>query len=99
VRNAYKGLKHIHPIRIWHGGYTIDIESVKKKYEERLLLLPNVIGIGIGGLRGKPVIKVFVTQKLPVSGLKPNEIIPKILDEYEIDVEEIGIVIAQKKKY
>lgn len=78
-----------------HGGYTIDIESVKRKYEESLLLLPNVVGIGIGELRGKQVIKVFVTQKLHVSGLKPNEIIPKVLDEYEIDVEEIGTVIAQ----
>jgi hypothetical protein len=71
---------------------------VKKKYEERLLLLPNVTGIGIGELRGKQVIKVFVTQKLPISSLKPNDIIPKILDEYEIDVEEICTVIAQNNK-
>jgi hypothetical protein len=101
VRNAYKGLKHIPQIiGIWHGGCTIDIESVKKKYEERLLRLPNVIGIGIGiGERsGKQVIKVFVTQKLPVSDLEPNKIIPKILDEYEIDVEEIGTVIAQNNR-
>jgi hypothetical protein len=71
---------------------------VKKKYEESLLLLPNVTGIGIGELRGRQVIKVFVTQKVPASDLSPNEIIPKTLDEYEIDVEAIGIVIAQTTK-
>lgn len=99
-RNAYKGSEiYTHQIiEIWHGGYTINIESVKRKYEERLLILPNVIGIGIGELRGKQVIKVFVTQKLPVSCLKPNEIIPKILDEYEIDVEEIGTITTHNNK-
>lgn len=75
----------------------IDIESVMKKHEEKLLRLPNVVGIGIGELRGKQVVKVFVTQKVPISYLEPNEIIPKSVDEYEIDVEEIGTVIASKK--
>ena len=57
--------------------------------------LPNVTGIGIGKNAETNVIKVFVTQKLPESTLQPDEIIPKTLEGYSTDVEEIGIVTAQ----
>jgi hypothetical protein len=57
--------------------------------------LPNVTGIGIGKKAGKDVIKVFVTQKLPESALQPDAIIPKTLEGYQTDVEEIGVVTAQ----
>ncbi len=58
--------------------------------------LPNVTGIGIGKKGTKKVIKVFVTKKMPESSLQPHEIIPKVLDGYETDVEEIGVVTAQE---
>ncbi|MDD5320755.1 MAG: hypothetical protein PHD43_09130 [Methylococcales bacterium] len=71
------------------------IGSAMKKHEEQVMQLPNVTGIGIGKKAGKDIIKVFVTQKLPESALQPDEIIPKTLEGYQTDVEEIGIVTAQ----
>jgi hypothetical protein len=57
--------------------------------------LPNVTGVGIGERRGKKVIKVFVTQKVPESNLQPHEVVPKFIEGCETDVEEIGTVTAQ----
>lgn len=73
----------------------MSIEAVKMKYEEQLMRLSNVTGVGIGEKAGKAVIKVFVTHKVPESALRPKDIIPKALDGQETDVEEIGIVTAQ----
>ena len=73
----------------------MDTESVRRKYEEQLMQLPNVTGIGIGEKAGKKVIKVFVTRKVPEADLQPQEIVPQALEGHEIDVEEIGIVTAQ----
>jgi len=57
--------------------------------------LPNVTGVGIGEKAGKPVIKVFVTHKVPESALQPQEVVPKALEGWETDVEESGVVMAQ----
>ncbi|MEJ2559243.1 MAG: hypothetical protein P8186_24110 [Anaerolineae bacterium] len=73
----------------------MSIESVKSKYEDQLMQLPNVTGVGIGQKGGKEVIKVFVTHKVPDSALQPHEIVPKTLEGYETDVEDIGYVTAQ----
>lgn len=73
----------------------IDIQNIRQKYEDQIMELPNVTGLGIGEKAGKEVIKVFVTQKLPESELQPQEIVPKSLEAYETDVEEIGTVTAQ----
>ncbi len=73
----------------------MSIEPVKRKHEEHLMRLPNVTGVGIGEKAGKAVIKVFVTQKVPLSALQPEEVIPRMLEGYETDVEEIGVVMAQ----
>jgi len=68
---------------------------VKEKNEERLMGLPNVTGVGIGEKAGKQVIKVFVTHKVPVSALQSQEVVPKALEGWETDVEEIGVVTTQ----
>lgn len=73
----------------------MSIEAVKKKHEEKLMRLPNVTGVGIGEKAGKAVIKVFVTHKVPKSALRPQEIVPELLEGYESDVEDIGVVTAQ----
>lgn len=73
----------------------MDIESVKREYEEQLMGMPNVAGVGIGEKEGKEVIKVFVTHKVPESTLQPEEVVPKILEGYETDVEESGTFMAQ----
>lgn len=75
----------------------MSIDAVKMKHEEHLMRLPNVTGVGIGEKAGKPVIKVFVTHKLPESALQPDQIIPKSLGGYESDVEEIGVIEAQTR--
>ena len=72
----------------------MDITNVKQKYENYLLSLPNVNGVAIGEKAGKPTILVFVTHKVPESSLQPQEIVPKILDGFETDVEEIGSITA-----
>lgn len=73
----------------------MSIDVVKRKYEQQLMSLSNVAGVGIGEKGGKQVIKVFVKRKIPESSLRPAEIVPKILEGYEVDVEEIGNVTAQ----
>lgn len=73
----------------------MSIEAVKMKHEDRLMKLPNVTGVGIGENKGKAIIKVFVTHKVPESELRPQEIIPKSIEGYETDVEEIGVITAQ----
>lgn len=73
----------------------MSIESVRKKYEEQLLRLPNVTIVGLGRKADRDVIKVYVTHKVPEADLRPGEVIPKILEGYEIDVEESGVLTAQ----
>ncbi len=73
----------------------MNIEAVRRTYEEQLMPLPNVTGVGIGEQKGKKVIRVFVTHKVPESDLQPQEILPKTLEGYEVDVEEIGVVMAR----
>ena len=73
----------------------MSIQAVLQKYENHIMQFPNVTGMGIGLKGDKEVIKVFVTHKVPESDLYENEIIPKGLEGYETDVEEIGIVTAQ----
>ncbi len=75
-------------------GLVVDIEAVLRKHEDALLAYPNVNGIGIGERAGKPVIKVLVARKVPESALSPDQIIPKVLDGCETDVEEIGEITA-----
>jgi hypothetical protein len=74
----------------------MDITMAMRKHEERILRLANVTGIGIGEENGRPVIKVFVSRKLPEGELAQGQIVPKALDGYPTDVEEIGVVMAQR---
>jgi hypothetical protein len=74
----------------------ISIEEAKSRHEAELLSLPHVTGVGIGERDGTPVIKVFVTRKVPESQLAPGEVVPRSLEGHEVDVEEIGVVEAQQ---
>jgi len=73
------------------------IAEAKARHEADLLALPNVTGVGIGERDGKPVIKVFVTEKLPEAELAPQARVPESLDGYEVDVEAIGFIKAQEE--
>jgi hypothetical protein len=62
------------------------IESVLKKHTQRLISLPDVIGIAQGEFDRKPCIKVYVTRKT-------HELlrqIPSNLEGYMVIVEESG---------
>jgi hypothetical protein len=73
----------------------MEIEAVIRQHEDELMSLPNVTGVGIGEKNGKKVLKVYVTHKVPVSALRPEEVIPARLEGWEVDVEESGYVSAQ----
>jgi len=73
----------------------MDITAVMRRHEEEILRLANVTGIGIGEKDGRPVIKVFVSVKLPEAELGDDQIVPRTLDGCPTDVEEIGVVMAQ----
>jgi len=75
----------------------MDIKKVFRKYEEQLMRLPNVTGVGIGEKEGKEVIIVFVTRKVPESDLRPQDVVPKTLDGFETDV-KVQIVVGKRPK-
>jgi len=75
----------------------VAITEAKTRHEAELLALPNVTGVGIGERAGQPVIKVFVTEKVPESRLALEERIPTSLDGFEVDVEAIGLIEAHGK--
>jgi hypothetical protein len=66
------------------------IAEARRRHETELLALPNVTG--------GPVIKVFVTEKVPESELAPEQRVPSHLDGFEVDVEAIGFVQAQQSE-
>lgn len=76
------------------------ISKTKEKYEDQLLALPNVIGVGIGrkyianALVNVITIVVFVKVKVPEAMLQPHEVVPKELEGYVTDVIETGVIIA-----
>lgn len=82
----------------------MNIQRIKERYEEELLLNPNVAGVGIGTkiIKGIPTerqcIKIYVRKKIPRSGLQKNELIPQKLNGIETDVEEVGRLKAQARR-
>lgn len=66
---------------------------------DALMRKPNVVGVGEGEREGRPIVKVLVTRKVAEKDLKANEVIPTILDGYEVDVEEIGEIKAQEATF
>jgi hypothetical protein len=72
----------------------MDIEAALRKHEDDLLAYPNVNAVAIGEHAGRPVIKVMVVRKVPEASLQPDQILPKELEGYALDVEEIGEISA-----
>lgn len=71
-------------------------KSVKREHHSELMSKANVVGIGVGlRLRnGEPTgqvgLVVFVSRKLPASKLNAEDIIPRVIDNVPVDVQEIG---------
>ncbi|MBN8617347.1 MAG: hypothetical protein J0L63_00490 [Anaerolineae bacterium] len=79
-----------------HDEATARAMLVQTKYTEQLLRIPHVVGVAIGlRQRGgeytaEVCLVVLVDQKLPVSELDSNDLIPHELDGVPVDVQEIG---------
>lgn len=64
------------------------IEDVLRDHERGLLARLNVIGVGIGERDGRPVIVVFVLEKMPRFALRPRDVIPPLIEGYPVDVRQ-----------
>ena len=79
------------------GGHTMDdVQSIKTRYEDALLSLPGVVGVGVGmRQRGgqwtdEVCIVVSVQNKRPEDVLDPTEIVPREIEGVPVDVLEVG---------
>ena len=77
-----------------------DVVKIKRKYEEKLLSFPNVLGVGVGNkIIGNVAtdglcLKIYVRKKVAKAKLRKDQIIPEKLGGVETDVEEIGKIGA-----
>lgn len=75
--------------------------TVKDFYQETLLTLPNVVGVGIGmqqkGGRptGEVALVVMVNRKVDANSLDAKDIIPAEIEGVPVDVQEVGTIRAQ----
>jgi hypothetical protein len=73
--------------------------EVKAKQLEKLLVMKNVVGVGIGAKlrKGRPTgdfaIRLYVSQKLPRDEVGKDNLLPTVLDNIITDVVEIGVPI------
>jgi hypothetical protein len=74
----------------------MSVETVKQRVENDLLQRANVVAVGIAERSGHQVIVVGVTAKLPESQLTPADLIPRMIEGYEVDVVAIGGPVAQE---
>ena len=71
-------------------------KAIKDEYQEHLLSMPNVVGLGIGlrqvgGQHTDQVcLVVMVNRKLSPAQLAPEEMIPAELGGVPVDVQEVG---------
>jgi hypothetical protein len=66
------------------------IAQALEAHEDELLARANVVAVGVGERNGKEVIKVLVEKKQSRSELKPEDLIPELIEGFETDVEEVG---------
>lgn len=66
------------------------VRAVKKRYEQMLLDIDGVVGVGVGlSSKGQPCIKAYVKAKIEELGGE----IPNKLDGVQVVLEEIGDII------
>ena len=74
--------------------------EVKRRHEQELLRKANVVAVGVGycrrgGVQTREVgIVVSVKKKVPVSELKPRDVIPAQIENVPLDVVETGEIRA-----
>ena len=76
------------------------IQDIRKKHEDRLLRMRNVVGVGIGNKvvdgkdTGRKCVRVYVSSKEDMRSLKRRDIVPYSVGTVETDVIEIGKIKA-----
>ena len=74
--------------------------EVKRRHEQELLRKANVVAVGVGyltrgGVQTKEIgIIVSVKNKVPLSELKPKDVIPAKIEGVPVDVVETGPIRA-----
>ena len=75
-------------------------QEVKRRHERELLRKANVVAVGVGlcrrgGVQTEEVcIVVSVKNKVPLSNLKPQDVIPAQIENVPVDVVETGEIRA-----
>ncbi len=76
-------------------------KAVQARYNDELMAKAHVQGTAIGLAKkdgqytGRIAIVVMVDEKVPLSQLAPEDVIPQELDGVPIDVQELGPFTAQ----
>ena len=77
------------------------IQAVKAAHEAELMAKANVVGVGIGFRQQQQtrtdevVLVVMVEKKVPLSQLKPEDVIPSQIEGVPVDVQESGRIVPQ----
>jgi len=66
------------------------ILTVKERHEAELMIIPGVVGVGIGEVNGTETIIVYVEKKTPLVDRE----VPKELKGYPVVVEVTGPIVA-----
>jgi hypothetical protein len=72
--------------------------EISRAHSDSLLAMPNVVAVGLGYLEGSPTelrLVVMVEQKVPLSALAEDEIVPSEIDGLPVEVRVVGEVSAQ----
>ena len=74
--------------------------QISRAYSDSLLAKPNVVAVGLGYLEGSTnelTLVVMVEQKVPLSALAEDEIVPTEIDGLRVEVRVVGEVSAQEE--
>jgi len=72
--------------------------QISRAHSDSLLAKPNVVAVGLGyqkGSQSELTLVVMVEQKLPLSALAEDEIVPSEIDGLPVEVRVVGEVSAQ----
>ena len=78
------------------------ILQAQRMYQIMLMSKPNVVGVAVGyksahgDYSDEPSVVVLVQQKMPLSALSADDVIPREVGGVRTDVYEIGHVVAQQ---
>ena len=79
---------------------TEHIMSVMQSHKDELLSKPHVVGVAVGFRQkdGNPTktlaLVVMVDQKVPPESLTQDQLIPVMIEDVPIDVQEVGEILA-----